>query len=394
MFSAPISDSYSEGLHDMPKPTTFAQSELDSLANTKLQVSGRPAVRFMQTCVDYYNEWLDANSASVIAGTVPAGQALLLIYAEMPSVNSGVPDAACTTSTKVFRSTCALDNGAAVCNENLHEMLKIVPSFVDANDAMLFIAKHLTAEHSFALLLLTQNRMLLHDAGLELDTWINEPRTLKIDRSPPAVITPDLIVEQLNTFHIESTAQPGGVAARLMWKIDEKAAVLDTSPELRVQSSLLPFLRGAFRHAGAVVDEEIKLPGGRVDIRIVRHDNSKPPKSTSTMVELKVLNPDHPDKKNLAWAIKGVDQAVKYASYDTDKSLACIYDARRSKVDTMPSLSAHADAQKVKLLLYPMEVPQPKAARKIKAASAATVASAAKAKSLKAKTKGAAAAGT
>ena len=360
----------------MPKASTFAPAELAALDKTKVQLSGRPTDRFLQACIDYYNDWLDANAAAV--PPIPSSRSLLLIYAETPAVRSGVPDAACKTHKKVFRSTFALSDGAAVCNENLHDMIRVVPSFADADEAMQWASENLTDDHAFAMLMLAQERVLIHDPGLSLETWVNQPRVVKVNRTPVASITPKMIVEQLDIFHIESTQQAGGVAARLMWKIDETAAVLDTAPELRVQSSLLPFLRGAFRHAGAIVDEEIKLPGGRVDIRIIRLDKSKPPKSTSTMVELKVLNPDHSDFKNLQWAKKGVDQAVKYASFDTDKMFACIYDARRSKVDGMPSLSAHAKTKSVELLRYEMEVPVPKPAKKVKAKPDGTLASAPK----------------
>jgi len=282
---------------------------------------------------------------------------MLLIYAEAPFIAEGVPAAAIKTRKRVYRSTCGMSAGAAVCNENLHEMRSIDPSFADSDAAMDYIAEHLTDQHVFVLILVGQHRVLIHDPGVDLDEWLNKPRIVKIDRVPPAVITSTLITDHLQTFHIESTEQPGGVAARLMWKVDEKSVELHEQAELRVQSSLLPYLRGAFRHADAFVDEETKLPGGRVDIRIARFDKSTPPKSVTTMLELKVLYPAKSDASNLGWAMQGIDQAVKYRSFDTDFSFACVFDARHSKADTMPSLGLYAVSRNVLLRTYPMGLP-------------------------------------
>ena len=360
---------------EMSGSTAFTSAEFASLASLSASISGPPEIRFLQVCIDYYNEWLDAHAVTgpVPVPATPAGQAILLIYAEAPLIAEGVPAAAIMTNNRVYRSTCGMSAGAAVCNENLHEMRSIVPSFADSNAAMDYIAKHLTDQHVFVLILVGQHRVFIHDPGVDLAEWINKPRIVKIDRAPPAVITSTLVTEHLQTFHIESTEQPGGVAARLMWKVDEKSVELHEQAELRVQSSLLPYLRGAFRHAGAFVDEETKLPGGRVDIRIARMDKSTPPKSVTTMLELKVLYPAKSDASNLGWAMQGIDQAVKYRSFDTDFSFACVFDARRSKADTMPSLGPYADTNNVLLRMYPMGLPPLKKPSGKKTATAVAV---------------------
>jgi hypothetical protein len=341
---------------------TFSQRELDTLSAMQPMVSGSRSDRFIQTCVDYYNEWHDTHAARMDANLVPAGQALVLVYAEAPRISLGLPENVATSPTRVWRKTCALEDGLAVCNENLEVMLKVVPKFADANDAMNFVSANLSLDHVFAVVLVAQRKILIHQSGLEVETWIANPHEIKINPNS-VTITPDVIAHEMQRFHHEYTRLPLGAVSRLMWKADDKKVWLDTKPELRVQSTLLPYLRGCFRHAGALVDEEISNPGGRVDIRIHRTNPMKPSSTTTTMLELKVLAPDKSQATNLAWALRGIEQVVKYRSLDTDACFACIFDARSDKSDSMPALATEAINAKVRLEHYEMELPKLKPAK-------------------------------
>ena len=83
------------------------------------------------------------------------------------------------------------------------------------------------------------------------------------------------------------------------------------------------------------------------------------------LIELKVLSPKKSFEANLDWAKEGVVQAKGYANSNTDVSFACVYDARRNKLE-MPDLPRFAETNDVRLEQYEMAVPlvSAKAAKK------------------------------
>lgn len=342
-------------------------------------VSGTPHERFFQSLVDYFIEWSVANAASIAAGHVKSTQALLVIYSESPRLEPGLPPELCQDLEDVFPSLCTLDDGVAVANVSLADVYQHVPSFSKgAADAMKFVRSHLSADQTFALLMMGQNRVLAHDEGVPIDEWMKAPRVIRIELIDESAITPELIEQQLDEFHNQAMTTHHGTIARLMWKIEDEPtlSVLNEKPELHVQSGLVTYFRGLYRYKVANVDEEISLTKGRVDVRISRFDKSK--ERFFTMIELKVLAPTNNDKDNLAWARKGIQQAHDYKeTFQTDSAIACIFDARRDKSVLMPDLQIDADGKGVILKLHPMAVPPPRKAKKPKAglavASAPTI---------------------
>lgn len=341
-------------------------------------VSGTPQERFFQSLVDYFIEWTEANAARIAAGQVKSNQALLVIYSESPRLEPGIPAEVSQEAEEVFKSSHTLEDGVAVANVSLVDIYQHVSSFPKgATDAMKFARGHLRAEQTFAVLMMGQNRLLAHDEGVPIDEWIRAPRVIKIELVDESAITPELIEQQLDEFHKQAMATHHGTIARLMWRIEEEPtlSVLNEKPELHVQSGLVTYFRGLYRYKVANVDEEIPLTKGRVDVRISRFDKSKD--RFFTMIELKVLAPTNNDPHNIAWALKGIQQAHDYKqTFQTDSAIACIFDARRDQTAAIPGLQTDADAKGVILKLHAMEVPPPRKARKLKAASAATQAAA------------------
>lgn len=329
-------------------------------------VSGTPHERFFQSLVDYVIEWSSANARALAAGQVKNSQALLLIYSESPRLEPGLPAELCQEPEGVVKSLYTLQDGVAVANVSLAEIYQHVSSFPKgASDAMAFVRTHLKADQTFALLMLGQSRVLVHDAGVPIIEWMDKPRVIKVELIEETEITPELIQQQLDEFHNQAMATPLASHARLMWKIEEEPtlSVLNEKPELHVQSGLVTYFRGLYRYKVANVDEEIPLTTGRVDVRISRFDKSKD--RFFTMIELKVLAPTSSDKANLAWARKGIQQAHDYKqTFQTESAIACIFDARRDQSKLMPELQSDADAKGVVLKLHPMEVPPPRKPKK------------------------------
>ncbi|MHA6847205.1 PD-(D/E)XK nuclease domain-containing protein [Ralstonia syzygii] len=329
-------------------------------------VSGSAQERFFQALVDYFIQWSACHAASISAGHIKPDRALLVVYSESPKLEPGIPTSVSVNPIEVFAALLTLDDGVAVAVESLSEVIQHVPQFNNgATEAFQFVREHLKADQTFALLMLGQSRMLVHDKGVPIDEWMHKPRTIKVEQLDEAAITPELIGQQLDEFHNEALASHRGTIARLMWQIEEEPtlSVLRHKPELHVQSGLLTYFRGLYRNKVATVDEEVALTEGRVDVRVVRFDQAK--QRFITMIELKVLDPKNTDAKNLEWAHQGIEQAHGYKKTNqAEAAFACIYDARRSKADQMPTLKPDANAKGVLLKVQPMEVPDPRPQKK------------------------------
>jgi len=360
------------------------QDMAEAVADLSL-VSGTPHERFFQSLVDYFIEWASANAAAIAAGHVKSSQALLVIYSESPRLEPGLPAELCQDIEEVFPSLYTLDDGVAVANVSLADVFQHVPSFSKgAPDALKFVRTHLNVDQTFALLMLGQNRVLVHDAGVPIDDWLKAQRVIKVQLVDETEITPELIEQQLDEFHNQAMATPLASHARLMWKIEEEPtlSVLNEKPELHVQSGLVTYFRGLYRYKVANVDEEIPLTKGRVDVRISRFDKSKD--RFFTMIELKVLAPTNSNKRNLEWALQGIEQAHGYKeTFQTESAIACIFDARRDQSVLMPELQTDADAKGVVLKLHPMEVPPPRKPKKTSKSAALPAPTVAAAKNAK-----------
>jgi len=350
----------------MNQLSTIKRQDIIGLDAGLSLVSGSPQERFFQTLVDYFVSWSAVNATLISAGRIEPDRALLMIYSESPKLEPGIPAAVIVTEEVVYAALNTLSNGVAVAGESLSEVIQLVPHFkAGATEAMNFVKKHLRADQSFALLMLGQSRILVHESGVPIEDWVHKQRVINIKQIPNADITPEMIGQQLDEFHNDALSTHRGSIARLMWEIREepKLSVFKDKPELHVQSGLLLFFRGIYREKVAVVDEEVSLNEGRVDVRIVRFD--KTGRRLITMIELKVLDPSGSDPANLAWAHKGIQQAHDYKKSNyTDAAFACIYDARRSKGDQMPTLQPDAVEKDVLLKVLPMEVPAPRPRKK------------------------------
>lgn len=350
----------------MARQKSIKRQDIAGLDSDLSLVSGGQQERFFQALVNYFKEWSVANAEPIKAGHIPRDRALLVLFSESPKLEPGLPENLIVTRKQVFAALYMLDDGVAVAGESLSEVIHLMPSFNDgAGEAMAFVQQHLKADQTFALLMFGQGRMLVHDSGVPIDEWAQRQRVIEIKQIPNAAITPQIIDQQLDEFYNDALSTHRGTIARLMWDVREEPvlSVLRHKPELHVQSGLLTYFRGIYREKVAVVDEEVSLNEGRVDVRLVRFDRAS--RKLVTMIELKVLVPQDSDPKNLAWAHEGIDQAHGYRKTNyTDAAFACIYDARRNKADTMPSLQPDADAKDVLLKLYPMPVPPPRKKKK------------------------------
>lgn len=356
----------------MDQENTINRQDIAGFDQGLSLLAGPSHERFFQKLVDYFNDWLDANSSAISHGQIPRDRALLVLMSESPNLEPGVPDAIVAGRKLVDPALCLLDDGVAVANEGLSEVFQLVPRFSNGlEEAIEFVDSHISGDQVFAILVFNQARMLVHEAGVPIADWMKAKRIVSVKQLPNVAISPQVIEAQLDEFHNEALSTHRGTIARLMWEIHEedKKSTLKEKPELHVQSGMLTYFRGIYRHKVAVVDEEIGLTEGRVDVRLVRFDPSN--RQLITMIELKVLDPEKSPKYHQWWAHEGIRQAHEYKRTNyTDAAFACIFDARYDQTVQMPSLQPDANESGVILKLHPMAVPPPRPVKVGKGAAA------------------------
>lgn len=338
----------------MAQNTEFSTSELDSLDKTEIGVSGTPDLRFVQNCMDYYSAWMAAHSARLEANQISPGQTLIILYEEAPQIQNEFAEKLGVQGVKNFKAGCSIENGMVTSNENLQVIIKLVPNFADFDEAMSFVLTNFGEHNIFVMILLAQRRILVHQNWENLEDWCHNPSVIDLKDSA-SYVTPEIIRKQLDFFHDNATKTPLGVVARNMWHFDDNSSIpkLKDHPERQIQSGLLLNLWGFFGMKNVFVDEEIPNPGGRLDIRLAYTS----PKKATTILELKILDTVRSAKANLDWAISGVRQAHSYHREDTEAKFACIFDARRDKSDSMPSLYLEAQTCDVQVAHFDMELP-------------------------------------
>ena len=339
----------------------LATSEIDSLDEKQPAVSGTPETRFLRRVITYFNNWIDLNEIPIKNGQIPAGRALVLMYSESPLRDPGIDTTLFTSPEEVHETGYAVSDGLTVCTENFHTMVSWVPAFNNANGALTFIKKHLKADQTFALMYMGRQQVCLHHPGQDVEDWIRNQAPMKLNRDPDQVVDPPTIIKRLELFHQRNLEQPGGITARRMWEIHThpKKSTLRSGPEGEIQSFLLVYLHSEFRRAGVIVDEEIRVNGKRVDVRVMRAFPGQD--QISTMIELKVLDPAKSQAANLDWARSGITQANDYKVVaQTDVAIASIYDARHNKVAIRKELADYAKEKVVTLLFQKMDPPPPR----------------------------------
>ena len=347
----------------MTIPEPFTNNELGQLDEVGTAKSGSAEDQFFQECTSLVREWLKTRELRKDPAA-PDTQAILFIYAETPGIDFGFDSKTMDAPKKIRKKFGTLAQGIVVCNQNFTVMLKVQESLT-VEDAFDFAEEHLSTSVSFAIAKVGQYKMQIHRAFQDLNEWLEDPDEfdVKID---DVHLTPEVIANDLERFHLVYLSTHLARAARHMWIFDDKKNLhrLGPRPEEHVQSFLLSHFDGLYGRASVFVHEEIKNQGGRADISIARPSLGKSGK-VNTVLELKVLAPTNSPKENTEWGMGGVEQANSYRNADTDAAFACLFDARKDK-SPMPDLAPFADSNDVVLKLYPMALP-PDAVVKAKA---------------------------
>lgn len=336
----------------------LTEQELQSLGNMEAAPSGEPAMRFVQHCMNWLGEWIDQNLHPLQCNAIPPSQVLMFIYAEAPEIERTGYSALETQWKRFFAGIHDQSaQGVVLCNENLLKAYRIVPVLESLSDAFDLIMEHLTAEHTFVVVQLSQRRMLYHLPGADLDVWCQEPVSAQLHRSSDTLSAAKIEADILQ-FHEEELRYAANPASRFVWVGKSKPYKLQSLPEGRIQKYLHIHLQASYKHLKGIVNEEVVGKGGRCDITVTW---PSPPGAThpytSTMLELKVLRHGPSDEKHRDWVRRGIAQASKYRRKNSEAVYTCVFDARKVQTDQLLDLDAVATAQQVQLRRYLMEAP-------------------------------------
>lgn len=333
----------------------FTDNELSRLNDVQTAKSGSAEDQFIQECIELVRDWLSTRQRRNDPPP-PEGQAILFVFAETPLIDFGFDKDAVREPWKIRKRQGTLGQGIVVCNQNFKVMLKVCESLT-IEEAYTFAENHLSTSSGFTIAKVGQHKLQIHRIGQNLEEWLDDPEEILINIDE-IFLTPDVIAQDVERFHLQYLSTPLARAARHMWKRPKEGAQprLGERPEEHIQSFLLSHLDGLYGRAAVFVHEEIKNQGGRADIWIERTEYSSLHKKVNTVLELKVLAPTNSPKVNTAWARSGIEQANGYRNHDTDTVFACLFDARREKLD-MPELVPYARDNNVRLEQYPMDVP-------------------------------------
>lgn len=345
----------------MSNDATFSQSELSSANQLEAGISGaNELARFTQYCVDYYQKWLESANKRLESGNFPPNQAALLVYAEAPDIDPGLPNIDVKDLKRTHTNTLSIESGVVVCNETLLSSFRTPLALTEGDDIMDYVLSNLSNDQTFVIMLMAKQKILVHHAGFPISEWYEKPMTVNVSNSINTVSL-ESVDEQLIAYHDDHTSTPLGCTARLMWDKSQPKPSLLHMPELHVQTTLLTHFKAWYKTARVFVHEEVVNTGGRVDIQLNYISDGKMVKST---LELKILKPNESDNWNLQWGLKGIQQAKDYINHETEFSMACLFDARENKANELTDLQPSAQKARVELrrfLMIPPVVKKPKA---------------------------------
>jgi len=339
--------------------TQLSTAELDYVKETTAAPSGEPWERFIESCLDWVNDWIQANEVALSNSAIPATQAIVFVFCEAPALERTSLGKLGTKQDFVFRKAVSQDTqGVILCNENFHQMIRISPGFASIDEALAIASQTLSSQRTFVVLSLAQRRMFVHRKGDDVTRWSDSltPVELRFLDAPLSALR---IENDIRTYHRANFEHPSSSIAQMLWKGRAFPYQLHPLPEQRIQGYLLTELSASYKHLRGLVDEEHRGRAGRCDLKVTWPTPRGAHHYATTMLELKVLIQAEGPKKHRKWMLSGITQADSYRQVDTEAVYACIFDARKDKSDQMVDLDAVAIAKDVRLRRYPMEAPLP-----------------------------------
>ncbi|MEP6907614.1 MAG: hypothetical protein ABI858_06490 [Pseudoxanthomonas sp.] len=364
-----------------PTADILSSDELQSLEGLEAAPSGEPSFRFVQRCQDWLEAWLDANKYPLEKGEVPSSQVLMFIFAEAPDIERPTFKAIESQWKRFFPGSHDQSaQGVIMSNENFLTMYNIYPEIGSLGGAFQLVADHLKSADTFAIVQLSQRRLLFHSPGGSIEEWCADPTVCELRLSTDP-LSAAKIAADVDEFHEEHLRNAKSTVAKTLWKGKNYPYQLHPAPEQTIQIPLYLHLRASYKHLKGIVDEETSGKGGRCDIRVMWNSLAGAPfhPFTTTMLELKVLYEAQGATKHREWALSGITQANDYRLPDSEAVYACVFDARKDQTDKMLDLDPIAAAMNVQLRRYSMEPPdydkKPKAPAKAakKAGKKATI---------------------
>lgn len=218
--------------------------------------------------------------------------------------------------------------------------------FSSGSEAVSFATNRNLLDHSFAILLPAQKRLMIHTAGSPAEAILSQKFEISGDRK----LTYRILKKDLREFHEIATKFPQGACA--IWK-NAKLYELKERAEDQIQGLLWIILVTKYESRSTDVDRETYTHLGRSDIKVI-HRGPSAEDDIGVVIELKVLSEAKTIKKNIEWIEHGLRQASDYrkTSDKIKKGWLSCYDARINHDAFPQSVSDLAKKLKIKVFHF------------------------------------------
>ncbi|MEI2431163.1 hypothetical protein RDV84_12985 [Lysobacter yananisis] len=337
----------------------ISEDELQTLQSVEATPSGDPALRFIQHCQNWFEDWLTANKNPLEKSEISPNQIVMFVFSEAPDIErprlSGLEMQWCRFFSGAHDQQT---QGLILGNENFRAAYTVRPSISSLQNAFALAVDHLSANDVFVIAQLSQKRMMYHLPGADIEDWCANP-VVYDSRLSEEPLSAKRIEDDVLEFHKTSLLYAKNPIAKFVWVGKEDPYKLQPNPEQRIQSYLIIYLGASYKHLRGIVDEELVGKGGRCDVRVMWPSQPGTPFQpyTTTMLELKVLVEGAGPTYHRQWITSGIKQANDYRRSDTEAVYTCVFDGRKDRTDEMKDLDKLADDQNVRLRRYAMEAP-------------------------------------
>lgn len=167
--------------------TQISEAELQEIEAITPAPSGTPSERFLGACVEWAEEWIRANANALSKVKVPASQSVVFLFSETPELEREALTNLGTLNERVHRVTVAQDTqGVILCNENLQQMIRIMPCLASVDAALEFASTKIPADRTFVIINFAQRRLYVHRSGDDPVAWIDTlvPTELSFQDAP------------------------------------------------------------------------------------------------------------------------------------------------------------------------------------------------------------------
>lgn len=241
----------------------------------------------------------------------------------------------------------AAGGGLIFVNQNIREARALTNEFQTVNLLLTFMKDQNLLDRLFIVVNPAQSAAGLHRAGDSIEDF--ETQIIVSSNEPDYPLTTSIVDTYLSRIHKNCFEKPKQPFRRQFWSDPSKAVTVERAEKI-VQEILMMVFTAQFGEDRVLCDEEVEVPSGRADIRLLI---AKDDMFRMFWLELKVLRESDKPAGRKTNTITCIDQARgrrKDKFSTTEASFACCYDASIAHCAFDSEITAHAANEPTVLL--------------------------------------------